>query len=407
MNLSGTLNFFRVFLKPNLVVPDFRVRDIRSLNFPELKRRGVIGVVFDKDNCLTLPHKDQLVPALNESYASCLDTFGRQNVLLVSNSAGTVDDSTLVQAELVSRSLYGVPVLVHKTKKPGCWKQVDDYFRSLHPPPTVESPSPPPLRLTKRRRIPEVVQNVPLEHLPCACSPLSSPSSSSRLHASTLTPSKSTPTRSASNGTSYDASPPSLPLPSKPIILIVGDRVLTDVVLSSFLLRSSSFLPLSVLTTSLWAREGVLNTFVRWLEDSVLLGGVMRMKRSGWVGPKHEAEIEKIVESLREDRSVEDAPVVMKKWTSVQAWREKGRAVYYVATHPVLAAKGFAEGLIVQLRIGGKWVAREMWRLTRVGGEWLWIVGRRKGKEWSVFVWIAVKERGLRMWRERRAVHAK
>jgi hypothetical protein len=46
----------------------------------------------------TKPHEDQLVPQLADTWSNLIETFGRENVLIVSNSAGTNDDPGLVQA---------------------------------------------------------------------------------------------------------------------------------------------------------------------------------------------------------------------------------------------------------------------------------------------------------------------
>jgi Mitochondrial PGP phosphatase len=41
----------------------------------------------------TLPHQDPLVPQLREAWAECRETFGPENVLIVSNSVGTGGDA--------------------------------------------------------------------------------------------------------------------------------------------------------------------------------------------------------------------------------------------------------------------------------------------------------------------------
>jgi phosphatidylglycerophosphatase GEP4 len=93
--------------------------DIRQIDFVRLARAGIRGMAFDKDNCLTRPYEDHLAPELEasipvwlcvcvcwwyvsllrlthlyriqEAWDLCKRTFpGR--VLIVSNSAGTIDD---------------------------------------------------------------------------------------------------------------------------------------------------------------------------------------------------------------------------------------------------------------------------------------------------------------------------
>ncbi|KZT39106.1 HAD-superfamily phosphatase [Sistotremastrum suecicum HHB10207 ss-3] len=131
-NVPAILAALKLAIRPHLIVPSITIRDIRQLNFNALKDAGYKGVVFDKDNCVTLPNRDTLIPDLEESWQSCLKTFGRGHVLIVSNSAGTADDPGLLAAESVSHYL-GVPVLQHSSPKPSskCIQSISDYFSSL------------------------------------------------------------------------------------------------------------------------------------------------------------------------------------------------------------------------------------------------------------------------------------
>ncbi|KAF8963603.1 mitochondrial PGP phosphatase-domain-containing protein [Flammula alnicola] len=135
LNIPGLLVPFQLLLYPRLVIPAIVVQDIRQIDFPALKRAGYRGAVFDKDNCLTIPHKDTLIPELQESWKQCRETFGKGNILIVSNSAGTYLDAGDLQSESVTYHL-GVPVLRHKTFKPAysCITAVRTYFSSLHSP---------------------------------------------------------------------------------------------------------------------------------------------------------------------------------------------------------------------------------------------------------------------------------
>jgi len=106
------------------------------LDFVALKAAGYKGAVVDKDNCLTLPHHDKLVPELTDAWRECRQAFGEGNVLVVSNSAGTPQyDAGGIQAESITYYLQ-VPVLRHNTPKPGysCIQGVRNYFGSLPSP---------------------------------------------------------------------------------------------------------------------------------------------------------------------------------------------------------------------------------------------------------------------------------
>ncbi|KAN0130151.1 HAD-superfamily phosphatase [Lactarius tabidus] len=116
-NLPGTLVPFYAILNPRLLLPSLRVRDIRYLDFSALREAGYRGAIFDKDNCLTLPNDDKLVPQLETAWSTALRVFGPSHVLIVSNSAGTRDDPAQLQAESVAHHLRA-PVLLHAAPKP-------------------------------------------------------------------------------------------------------------------------------------------------------------------------------------------------------------------------------------------------------------------------------------------------
>ncbi|KAI5124410.1 hypothetical protein M0805_008294 [Coniferiporia weirii] len=96
------------------------VEDLRALDFSALHKAGYRGAVFDKDNCLTIPYEDKLVPDLKEAWEECRSTFGDENILV---------------ADSVSYHL-GVPVLRHNSMKPGysCIRDIRAYFASLKRP---------------------------------------------------------------------------------------------------------------------------------------------------------------------------------------------------------------------------------------------------------------------------------
>ncbi|KAF8161356.1 mitochondrial PGP phosphatase-domain-containing protein [Crassisporium funariophilum] len=145
LNVPGLLVPFQLLIHPRLVIPSLLVKDIRQIDFPALKRAGYRGAIFDKDNCLarpyhlygarTFPHRDTLVPELQEAWKQCRETFGEGNILIVSNSAGTFTDAGGIQAKSVSHHLQ-VPVLLHASLKPSysCIKSIHTYFSSLRTP---------------------------------------------------------------------------------------------------------------------------------------------------------------------------------------------------------------------------------------------------------------------------------
>ncbi|KAI6046319.1 HAD phosphatase, partial [Pisolithus marmoratus] len=132
LNIPGLLAPFQLLWKPRIILPHVIVTDIRQLDFLALRKAGYRGAVFDKDNCLTIPYRDTLVPELQNAWQECREVFGERNILIVSNSAGTTDDPGGIQAESVSHHL-SVPVLHHDSPKPAyrCISAIRAYFSSL------------------------------------------------------------------------------------------------------------------------------------------------------------------------------------------------------------------------------------------------------------------------------------
>ncbi|KIM82547.1 hypothetical protein PILCRDRAFT_70627 [Piloderma croceum F 1598] len=192
LNVPGLLVPFHLLVNPRLIVPHIVVKDIRQIDFRALKKAGYRGAVFDKDNCLTLPHHDTLIPELQDSWRECREVFGEGNILVVSNSAGTKQrDAGGILAESVSYHL-GVPVLRHASLKPSyaCIKGIRAYFASLQAPRTDSE------------------------------------------------------------------------------LIIVGDRIFTDVVLANRMRSNpSSPGPLAIWMTRVWKKEG---TFMRWMEGRLV-----------------------------------------------------------------------------------------------------------------------------------------
>ncbi|KAF9460729.1 mitochondrial PGP phosphatase-domain-containing protein [Collybia nuda] len=132
LNIPGLLVPFQLLFQPRLVLPSLVVKDIRHLDFVALHKAGYRGAVFDKDNCLTLPHTDVIVPEIQDAWDICRKTFGEGNILIVSNSAGTRMDPGGIQSESVTHNT-GAPVLRHKSMKPAysCISAIRGYFSSL------------------------------------------------------------------------------------------------------------------------------------------------------------------------------------------------------------------------------------------------------------------------------------
>lgn len=102
----------------HLLLPHVTAPDIRWIDWSELRRRGFRGVVFDKDNTLTLPYELTLWDPLKPSLDRCKSVFGEANVAVFSNSAGLAEfDPDESKAVAVERAV-GLRVIRHRVKKP-------------------------------------------------------------------------------------------------------------------------------------------------------------------------------------------------------------------------------------------------------------------------------------------------
>ncbi|SCZ98414.1 BZ3500_MvSof-1268-A1-R1_Chr3-2g06354 [Microbotryum saponariae] len=254
-NWPGIAAALQAVLRPSILQPRLRVPSIASLDFQEFKRRGVVGVVVDKDNCLTKPLDDGLTPSLRPAWQALLTTFGTANVLVVSNSAGTRKDPLLLQAESVSRNLL-VPVLVHPTPKPGkkCAHQVAHYFTQLQ-----QSPS----------------SHIPHTPGPTTTSPIVW-SRQGRVLAEAYAQRRH-----------FDSTPTAVD-PSQgqgSLILVIGDRVTTDMILARRIANVKTaqgrrIETISILTTELHEREGLGTMLMRTAENLLVRIVEARRRRS-------------------------------------------------------------------------------------------------------------------------------
>ena len=144
MNLSATLNIFRLLTNPSLCLPQATIptfdqlphplakafipsspnpdptrQEKPSLNLPDIR-----AVILDKDNCFAVPKTNTIHPPYLPRFALLRAEFPSARLLIVSNSAGTAsDDPGGREAALLERET-GVRVLRHATKKPGCGAEI-------------------------------------------------------------------------------------------------------------------------------------------------------------------------------------------------------------------------------------------------------------------------------------------
>ncbi|KAF1960968.1 HAD-superfamily phosphatase [Byssothecium circinans] len=137
MNISGTLNVFRLIRDPALCLPQHTVSTFNHLPVPLSKafprKKGekevdIRAVILDKDNCFAVPHANEVHRPYHEKFQELRRAYPGSKLLIVSNTAGTDDDKDQAQAALLEKNT-GVKVLRHSTKKPGCKDEVLSYFK--------------------------------------------------------------------------------------------------------------------------------------------------------------------------------------------------------------------------------------------------------------------------------------
>ncbi|PQQ00737.1 uncharacterized protein Pyn_10115 [Prunus yedoensis var. nudiflora] len=112
----------------HLALPHVSVSDIRYIDWPELHRRGFKGVVFDKDNTLTVPYSLTLWGPLGSSLQQCKSVFG-PDIAVFSNSAGLYEYDHDGSKARELEGAIGIKVIRHKVKKPaGTAEEIEKHF---------------------------------------------------------------------------------------------------------------------------------------------------------------------------------------------------------------------------------------------------------------------------------------
>lgn len=111
----------------SLCTPDLIISNISELPVQALRNRGFKCLVFDKDNTLTAPYVNSLHPPFTGVWNQCLEVFGRDGIVVVSNSAGGPDDKGGGLARKVQEEL-GVRVLQSRRKKPEGAEEILQHF---------------------------------------------------------------------------------------------------------------------------------------------------------------------------------------------------------------------------------------------------------------------------------------
>ncbi|XP_049848609.1 uncharacterized protein LOC126315397 [Schistocerca gregaria] len=109
-----------LFSKPSCFLPHAKVENIAVIDFDKLKHFGFKRVLFDKDNTLASPYQNTaFCTEIKRSVELCSQAFGRENVCICSNTAGSEYDKkkNYVAAKELEH-IFKVSVVRHRHNKP-------------------------------------------------------------------------------------------------------------------------------------------------------------------------------------------------------------------------------------------------------------------------------------------------
>ncbi|KAL1881809.1 hypothetical protein Daus18300_000862 [Diaporthe australafricana] len=147
LNLSASLNIFKLLSNPSLCLPHAAISTFRDMPIPldsAFKQKGVEvnikAVVLDKDDCFAVPGTNEVHKPYKEQFEALKAAYPGRRVLIVSNTAGALSYDVKAQLASELEKATGVTVLSHQTKKPGCGSEIMEYFHR-YPETGVTSPS--------------------------------------------------------------------------------------------------------------------------------------------------------------------------------------------------------------------------------------------------------------------------
>ncbi|KAK3491422.1 mitochondrial PGP phosphatase [Neurospora crassa] len=147
LNLSASLNIFKLIAKPSLCLPHATVPTFNDLPIPlnkafsgnGEKKVDIKAVVLDKDDCFAYPDRNEVYEAYKERMEALRAAYPGRRLLIVSNTAGALSWDKDGQMASAVEKATGITVLPHGVKKPGCGDEIMSYFRA-HPETGVTSP---------------------------------------------------------------------------------------------------------------------------------------------------------------------------------------------------------------------------------------------------------------------------
>jgi phosphatidylglycerophosphatase GEP4 len=129
INIDGIKLNMKYIFKLNQIKPDLCFQSVTDLDPTMLKKTfNIKYIVFDKDNTLTLPHKTKFAnDEIELKMKEFQQVFGKNNISILSNSAGSRDDKEYREAEEIEFNTK-IKVIRHENKKPNVCKEIKEIF---------------------------------------------------------------------------------------------------------------------------------------------------------------------------------------------------------------------------------------------------------------------------------------
>lgn len=127
-NGPAVRSVLRILQRPSLLSPSLSVQDISAINISALKKRGIKGIVLDKDNTITAPYSLDVHPQIQASLLDLQRAFPNRKLAILSNSAGTPDDMNFQESKAIEKSV-GISVIKHLKKKPDGLEETLQFFQ--------------------------------------------------------------------------------------------------------------------------------------------------------------------------------------------------------------------------------------------------------------------------------------
>lgn len=128
VNFPALLELKNIIFNRRMLIPTISLKSVADLDLDSLESLGIKYLVFDKDNTLSVPYGEKIHPSLDNKMNEIKShNIYKNSAAILSNSVGSSDDEDYKDA-VKCEDVFGIPVIRHKTKKPGCVNEVIHHF---------------------------------------------------------------------------------------------------------------------------------------------------------------------------------------------------------------------------------------------------------------------------------------